>query len=530
MAPTASSEAPGGPAFRRRWGQYFTPSWIARFLVRTLRALDPETVRPTVIDPACGEGAFLDAAAETLPESRLFGVDRDAALAEGWGERGARRLHVGDALTGPLPASWPGRFDWVVGNPPFGRWDADAGQRAAVLPLLRRAALARHANAGIPFELLFLERFLGLARPGGRVAVILPEGFAANGRYAALRAELFREVRLLAALTLPPDAFRRAGAAARTIALLIDAAPPGVADRTMVGALDAASATDRLAEALARREEAPGLVAVPQAEIAAGARLDAEHHRPAYREIEAWLAFRGATPLAARLAQRPGVRPITYGPINTGGKIPPSVGARGVPLIRGGEILPTGLDLRAALRVDPKGPWNPARSRVEPGDLLFPRSGEGSLGRGRLAVSTERRALAVGCFVNRIRFADPEEAVLAYWFLKSPIGWAQVRRRANGVGAPNINFSEIRELLLPEWDRRFRRELLGRFERLDRLHRRGLVYPAAMAEAHAVLAETAARILAKLAPARADRRRLMGLCLESGAARPEALAALELAV
>ena len=82
------------------------------------------------------------------------------------------------------------------------------------------------------------------------------------------------------------------------------------------------------------------------------------------------------------------------------------------------------------------------------GDLLLPRSGSGSLGRNRLAVYLNSSPANVGCFVDLVRLSGVNPFFVWFFFRSTP-GWSQIRSVLNGVGTPNISFSEIRALQLP---------------------------------------------------------------------------------
>lgn len=93
-------------------------------------------------------------------------------------------------------------FDAIIGNPPWGMIRNDAPDEdgrstalagAADLARFARAAgIYRTAGAGqINRYQLFVERALSLARPGGRVGLIVPWGLAADHGSAGLRRELF---------------------------------------------------------------------------------------------------------------------------------------------------------------------------------------------------------------------------------------------------------------------------------------------------------------------------------------------------
>ena len=95
-----------------------------------------------------------------------------------------------------------GGFDAVIGNPPWDMLRADTGsatdratQRshtAAAMRFYRDAGIYRlQSNGHANRYQLFLERALQLARPGGRVGMILPSGLATDHGSAALRRHLF---------------------------------------------------------------------------------------------------------------------------------------------------------------------------------------------------------------------------------------------------------------------------------------------------------------------------------------------------
>jgi adenine-specific DNA-methyltransferase len=172
---------------RRAAGSYYSPAHLVDFVVdRTLGPLldaaPPLSLR--VLDPACGAGVFLVAALRALarrwgehraPEIArrcLFGVDRDPVAVEmtrmavvlaGGAEP---QLAAGDALVGEFP--FPGGFDAVVGNPPW-------GQKGFSWSTADRSYVRRHYQVGRgvldPYA-LFVERAGQLS---GRWGFVLPD-------------------------------------------------------------------------------------------------------------------------------------------------------------------------------------------------------------------------------------------------------------------------------------------------------------------------------------------------------------------
>ena len=265
------SSEPAHSDQRKVRGQFFTPPDVARFLVELLTVLAPGLRRgsaTSAIDPACGQGVFLDAARRVLdpPPGRLVGVDLYPRTDGIWsdGDPGAEQV-VGDGLLEPGGEE---RVDLVLGNPPFhsdalhclrsldgrgdvdqvgharrlldalvGRyelwretisWTPDRGAPQLVLPGTgprrsrpRPPRKVLEQLARYPAELAFLERFVDLCRPGGHVVIVLPEGVAANRRLQYVRDWVQRRCRVLGVVGLPRGTFRRSGTAAATTTLLL---------------------------------------------------------------------------------------------------------------------------------------------------------------------------------------------------------------------------------------------------------------------------------------------------------------------
>jgi len=164
-------------------GAYYTSEPVARYLVRW--AVRSKT--DTVLDPSCGPGVFLSAAAARLRElgstrPEVCGIDIDeAALRCAQSRVPAARLLEDDFFrikSGELPA-----FSAVVGNPPFIRYQSFNGsQRTEALNRAREAGveLPQLSSSWAPF-LIHATRFL---RTGGRLAMVAPAELT-HAKYAA---------------------------------------------------------------------------------------------------------------------------------------------------------------------------------------------------------------------------------------------------------------------------------------------------------------------------------------------------------
>ena len=131
----------------------------------------------TVLDPSCGDGAFLVAAAARLGQFgsssfRLHGIDVSAdALGESRQRVRNARLILGDFFD-LTPQSLP-PFDCVVGNPPYIRYqtfNGDSTSKAHLRAMEAGVQLPRLASSWAPF-VVHSARFL---RSGGRLAMVMP--------------------------------------------------------------------------------------------------------------------------------------------------------------------------------------------------------------------------------------------------------------------------------------------------------------------------------------------------------------------
>ena len=151
-------------------GSWYTPPDLVNAVVAEVRrGFEPSTV----LDPACGDGRFLAPFAGT---ATLTGIDIDAAT--DWTRADALQRDWGDQ-----------RFDAVVGNPPFLNQLATATSRRG----RSRFGGGPYADAAAEFLALAVR----LARPGGRVGLVLPLSMLSTRDVAAIRDDVTRRAALL---------------------------------------------------------------------------------------------------------------------------------------------------------------------------------------------------------------------------------------------------------------------------------------------------------------------------------------------
>lgn len=169
-----STTAPSRDRQKAR-GAFYTPPELTRFLAHwAIRS-----VSDRVLEPSCGDGAFLGSISERFAGlgaddllDRLVGVEREADEADK-----ARALAQGARiLTADFfdvePSSMPA-VDAVIGNPPYIRYHGFVGED-------RRKGLARARGQGVELTRLasswahFVVHSIGFLGPDGRLALVLP--------------------------------------------------------------------------------------------------------------------------------------------------------------------------------------------------------------------------------------------------------------------------------------------------------------------------------------------------------------------
>lgn len=246
-------------------GQFFTPRNIIKCMVEIMNP----TVNSRVLDPACGSGGFLvvvldhvrhqiarelysdksEAMIEVLcnselvnskvrdyAENMLFGFDFDPDLKKaakmnmvmaGDGHSNIFNVNSLEYPQGSLPDvlekrvdkaisrsieykkdsdfdplysldSALGKFDMIFTNPPF-------GSKVQVAAGITDEYELRAYTAP---EVLFIEQCYKFLKPGGKVAIVLPDGILGNPSYENLRKWILGKFKLLASIDLPDTAFQ----------------------------------------------------------------------------------------------------------------------------------------------------------------------------------------------------------------------------------------------------------------------------------------------------------------------------------
>jgi type I restriction enzyme M protein len=199
-------------------GQFRTPRHIIKLMVD----LTAPTPTDEICDPACGTAGFLVAASEYIREqhpsaltdatqrrhfhrSMFHGYDFDSTMLR-IGSMNmllhgieAPDIRYRDSLSEDASDDVE-KYTLILANPPFaGSLDYESTSKD-----LQRVVKTRKT------ELLFLALFLKLLKPGGRAAVIVPDGvlFGSSKAHKELRRMLVEDQKLDAVVKLPSGVFR----------------------------------------------------------------------------------------------------------------------------------------------------------------------------------------------------------------------------------------------------------------------------------------------------------------------------------
>lgn len=243
-------------------GQFFTPRNVIKCMVQMMNP----TKECRVLDPACGSGGFLvmvldhvrhQIAKEVYPdkseaelellcnteivnrqvreyaENMLFGFDFDPDLKKAAkmnmvmaGDGHSNIFHV-NSLEYPL-GSLPdikkinqailksikhkkdsdfdnafaretaqGKFDMIFTNPPFG----------SKVEVDKEITERYELDSSAP-EVLYIEACFNYLKPGGKLAIVLPDGILGNPSYEDLRKWILYRFKLIASIDLPDTAFQ----------------------------------------------------------------------------------------------------------------------------------------------------------------------------------------------------------------------------------------------------------------------------------------------------------------------------------
>lgn len=211
----------------RSKGQFWTPAWLARVMVRYALKNGSQTL----FDPAVGAGAFFLAAKEegkrTQRHIHLSGYEIEAsALAEGLDhglcDEDLKDVAIEDFLTSeaaePLMA--------VVANPPYVRHHRISLEAKSRLRQIAQHYIGHTIDGRAGLHVFFLIACLGRLAPGGRLAFVLPADTFEGVFAPVLWAWATRHFRVDGILRFTPEATPFPSVDTNAVVVFIEKAQP----------------------------------------------------------------------------------------------------------------------------------------------------------------------------------------------------------------------------------------------------------------------------------------------------------------
>ncbi|BBJ23867.1 N-6 DNA methylase [Candidatus Nitrotoga sp. AM1P] len=258
----------------RDLGQFFTPRDIVDLMVNLAQIKVTKTGVPKVLDACCGSGGFLisamgkmiqDANAlvgvttkeraaliSSIKNESIFGIDAgsDPAIYRIarmnmylHGDGGSHIYHADslDKTLGPvgnasieynkqlkevreLVLGNGLTFDVILSNPPFSlKYSRDDEEQGHVLNQYEISVDKSEGNVlkSLLSSVMFLERYKDLVSDDGKILAVIDDSVLSGASYAHVRNYIREQFILLAVISLPGDAFKRASARVKTSILYL---------------------------------------------------------------------------------------------------------------------------------------------------------------------------------------------------------------------------------------------------------------------------------------------------------------------
>ncbi len=473
-------------------GEFFWNEWFEllsgqrsefaspRFLAELVNEMVAPKPGERIIDPACGTGLFLIAAARKLREQvlevydgssvrdeinhvqkNIVGIEINAEVAE-LAETNLllndllpRQIRRADALDGNALRREEirlGSYDVVISDPP---WGASLSGRS------RDDFELADTRAAGSSEILFIERALQLLRPGGRMAIVVPDSILSAPLYLPVRRWLLEHACLKSLASLPPETFAPVGHSGKATVLLLEKMPCSVGRKILVVDIHAVG-YDRFGRNV-RENDLPDLFPIIRAFHRTGL-VQAQSKQDRLRVWE--MSPNGITadrfdvstldPQGLSLVQAlgraryPAAKLRELASVFSGKNFKEYVkGDQGTAIvIQAGSVREWELDIADAPRIPIDAYRLAERSQIKPGDVLVTTTGA-YLGRAAVVEALQVQAVASGA----VTIVRPRQEIDPHFLsavINSQIGREQInRRQASATAQPYIRRSDLGEILIP---------------------------------------------------------------------------------
>ena len=441
---------------RKMYNQYFTPN----FAVESVYNLLSGEHFQTIIDPAVGEGIFLKHASKRWKSAQLLGIDFDKKMVKELKKRkfSNSSFYCFNSLNYEFWQKYAdlkkeisnGGFELVVGNPPFSSWfdRIEDKKLLSTYELAHREGRIRKSQA---IEILFLELFIKLAKQGGFVIIVLPDGILSNPQYEYARRYILINTDVKFIISLRRNVFEQTSA--KTSILLLK--------KKIVKNTEESSTTKLL-------ELDDNRVLSNQIEVCKNdliRRMDFEYYRRLIVSDIEKLKKKG-------IIFRPLEDFIIYfktGKTLYGSKRKFSI--NGLRFLHATNITEIGINYKKDQRyILPFSEMDFLSAHVHKGDILFVRVGVGCAGRTGIVDVKEDEGIATD-YIHIFRVKDINPYFLVV-YLKTKYGKETINLLKHGVGTVSINKTDLLSIPIPIVSERIQLEVEKRYRNVLHKYRK----------------------------------------------------------
>lgn len=397
-------------------GQFFTPPSLANWMVEFANSFLES--REAALDPACGDGVFLQPML-ALGFKRVVGVDVDEKVlqdcARRYGSHEILKLQCANALR--LLNELENQFDLIATNPPF----SSKYGRVTDPMLLRRFELSAGRNSEA-VEVLFLELCVRALRERGILTIVLPEGIFANLPQKRVREWLISHMTPIAIVSLSRSFF-----AAKSCVLIARRRPASLDETVLLFHAETENDLSEIEQKGMKKKIADLLEDMAPM-----------HH---LNQIDLRCVF-PLQPLKALLSEMRGGS-TEYGAHR-------QFAESGIPFISAKTVTPFGIDLNRDGRFVPKGSlMDKSQAKTKIGDVVFVRVGVGCIGRAAVVLHDDETGIADD-YIYILRFRT--DLLLPEFFAllsQTKFFKQQLERCKRGTGTVTVPQRLLREILVP---------------------------------------------------------------------------------
>lgn len=346
----------------------------------------------------------------------------------------------------------------------------------------------------IPIEILFLDRFIQLAKPGGWIAIIIPDGILTNSNSNYVREFISNRTKVEAIVSLPRETFKNAGTSAKTSILFLkklnkDEKPK----KSYPVFLASAEKIDKCVfkkivnyyekfyNSEGKRMNKSNLVQITKDQTGREAvmvrvdktlkelmeekpasRWDAKYWHPKYDDIINTLK-KGRFPIKPVGDY---IKLITYGSTKPRDYSPTQ--GEGVKYIRSVNVLFTGLNEAGIHWIKEGGRLDGQQYRVNFNDVVMNKCGTGTSGRSFCYLKNDKIVVSQHTMLIRLKGIEPSYFVV---YMDSLYGASQFEKYDKGTsGQTHIDFEDVKAIKIPILPSNVQNNIRLIYEKLSAYH------------------------------------------------------------